>query len=73
MIPQLGRFPGEGNDNLVFLPGKSRGQKNQPDYRLWGRKSQTRLSDLTITTMSCSKLGLLLEVSYIRLEMHKQS
>ena len=34
----------------VFLPGESHGQKNLTGYSLWGRKSQTRLSDDTTTT-----------------------
>ena len=39
-IPGLGRSPGEGNGNptLVFLPGKSHGQRSLVGYSPWGRK-----------------------------------
>ena len=39
-IPGSGRFPGEGNGNLlqVFLPGKSHGQKSLVGYSPCSRK-----------------------------------
>ena len=43
-IPALGRSPGEGNGNpLIFLPGKSHGQRSLAHYSPWGRKE----SDMT--------------------------
>ena len=44
-IPGLGRSPGEGNDNPVFLPGKSHGHRSLAgvDYSPRGRKE----SDMT--------------------------
>ena len=38
-IPGSGRFPGEGNDNLltlVFLRGKFHGQRKLAGYSSWG-------------------------------------
>ena len=32
LIPGLGRFPGGGNGNPVFLPGKSHGQRSLVGY-----------------------------------------
>ena len=34
LVPGLGRFPGEGNDNPLqfFLPGESRGQRSLAGY-----------------------------------------
>ena len=34
LVPGLGRFPGEGNDNplQLFLPGESRGQRSLAGY-----------------------------------------
>ena len=43
LIPGLGRSPGEGNGNPVFLPGKSHGWRSLADYSLWGLKE----SDMT--------------------------
>ena len=37
-IPKLGRSPGEGNENPVFLPGKSHGQRSLVGYSPWGCK-----------------------------------
>ena len=38
-IPKLGSYPGGGNGNpLVFLPGKSHGQRILVGYSPWGRK-----------------------------------
>ena len=35
----LGRSPGEGNSNsLIFLPGKSHGQRSLVGYSPWGHK-----------------------------------
>ena len=55
-VQSLGRILGEANSNpaLIFLPGKSNGQRSPVGYRLWGRKSQTRLSDCTHTHTSLS-------------------
>ena len=33
LVPGLGRSPGEENDNPVFLPGKSHGQRSLAGYR----------------------------------------
>ena len=38
LIPGVGRSPGGGNGNPVFLPGKSHGQRNLIGYNLWGLK-----------------------------------
>ena len=44
-IPELGRCSGEGKGNtLVFLPGKSHGQRRLVGYSPWGCK-ETRLSE----------------------------
>ena len=38
-IPGLGKFPGEGNGNaLIFMPGKSHGQRGLAGYNPWGCK-----------------------------------
>ena len=49
-IPRSKRSPGEGNGNplaiLVFLPGKSHGQRSLAGYSPWGlQKIWTRLSN----------------------------
>ena len=36
--PELGRFPGEGNGNPVFLPGEFYGQRNLAGYHPQGLK-----------------------------------
>ena len=39
LISELGRFPGEGHNNLlVFLPRESHGQRSQAGYSPWGHK-----------------------------------
>ena len=38
LIPGLGRSPGEGNGNLVSLPGESDGQRRLPGYSPRGHK-----------------------------------
>ena len=38
MMTRLGRSPGEGNDNPVFLPGEFYGQKSLAGYSLWDSK-----------------------------------
>ena len=44
LILGSGRYPGEGNGNLlVFLPGKSHGQRSVMGYSLWSCKE----SDMT--------------------------
>ena len=37
-IPRLGRSPGEGNGVLVFLLGKSHGQRSLVGYSPWSHK-----------------------------------
>ena len=37
-IPGPGRSFGEGQPTLVFLPGKSHGQRSLEGYSLWGHK-----------------------------------
>ena len=44
-IPGLGRSPGGGNTTLVFLPGKSHGQRSLVGDSPLGHKSWTQLSD----------------------------
>ena len=44
-IPELGRSPGEGNGNPVFLPGKSRGQRSLADCSPWSWKDQTQFGN----------------------------
>ena len=44
-ITVLGRFPGEGNGNSLFLPEKSHGQKSLEGYSPWVTKSQTQIRD----------------------------
>ena len=38
LIPGLGRSPGEGNGNPVFLPGESHGQRSLVGYNPQGCK-----------------------------------
>ena len=54
-LPEWGRSPGEGNDNLVqyFLSGKFHGQRSLMGYSPWGCKE----SDIT-------------EHAYIHIRMH---
>ena len=46
-IPGLGRFPWrrKWQPTSVFVLGKSHGQRNLAGYSLWGRRSQTQLSN----------------------------
>ena len=37
-IPGSGRSPGKGNGTLVFLLGKSHGQRSLEGYSPWGHK-----------------------------------
>ena len=43
LIPGSGRYPGEGNENPLFLPGKFHGQRSVMGYSLWSCKE----SDVT--------------------------
>ena len=52
LIPGLGRSPGEGNGNLVSLPGESDGQRSLAGYSPWGHKE----SDTTWRLNNNSKL-----------------
>ena len=38
LIPELGRCPGEGNSNLLQLPGEFHGQGSLRDYSLQGHR-----------------------------------
>ena len=38
MIPGVQGSPGEGNDNPVFLPGRSHGQRNLVGYSPWDHR-----------------------------------
>ena len=38
LIPGLGRSPGEGNGNSVFLTGESHEQRSLVGYSPWGHK-----------------------------------
>ena len=40
-VPGVGRSPGGGNGNPVFLPGKSHGQRSLAGYSPWGSKEWT--------------------------------
>ena len=46
VIPGLGRSPGGGHGNPIFLPGESHGQKSLVGYSPWGHKE----SDATEVT-----------------------
>ena len=49
-IPGLGRFPGEGNGNMLqFLPGKPHGQRSLVGYSPWGCKELDMTEQLTYT------------------------
>ena len=51
LIHGWGRSPGGRHGNpLVFLPGKSHGQRSLVDYSSWGCKSPDRLREETTTT-----------------------
>ena len=52
LTPGMGRFPWrrEWLPTLVFLLGKSHGQRSLAGYSPWGHKSQTRVSNQTTTT-----------------------
>ena len=56
-IPGSGRSPGEGNGTPVFLPGEFHGQRSLAGYSPWGLKSQTQLSNSTITMKEKDKLS----------------
>ena len=57
-IPRLGRSPGEGNVNLlIFLPGKSHGQRNLVGYSPWGCKELDTTFTFTLVRYSLG-LGL---------------
>ena len=43
LIPGLGRSPGVGNSNPIFLPGKFHGQRSLTGYSPWDCKE----SDMT--------------------------
>ena len=47
LIPGLGRCPGEGNGNspLVFLPGKSYGQRSLAGYSPWNHKYMSYIAN----------------------------
>ena len=48
-ITGLGRSPGEGNSNLVFLPGESHGVRSPTGYRPWGCKESDVTEQLTLS------------------------
>ena len=49
LIPRVGRFPGEGNGNPVFLPGESHGQRRLASYSPWSCKESDTTERLTHT------------------------
>ena len=49
-IPGSGKSPGEGNGNLVFLPGKPYGQRSLAGYSPWGHKESDTTEWLSIHT-----------------------
>ena len=53
-IPGLGRSPAEGNGNpfIVFLPGKSQGQRSLVDYSPRGRKELDMTEHLNTHTLN---------------------
>ena len=65
-FPGLGRSPGVGNDilTLVFLPGKSRGQRSWVGYSPWGYK---RVGHNSSTKRQTSETGKRCEGRYLRL------
>ena len=62
----MGRAPGEGNGNPVFLPGKSHGQGSMAGYSPWGsqrvRHNLARLhiqpAPSRLLLLGCVKFGL---------------
>ena len=63
-IPELGRFPGGGNDKPipVLLPVKSHGQRSLASYSLWGcKRAEHGLATKTTTVdhIDCFKLAVL--------------
>ena len=54
-IPGLERFPGEGNGNIVFLPGKSHGQQSLVGYSPWGHKESDATEHLRMEHIICRK------------------
>ena len=53
-IPGSGGSPVEGNDNPVFLPEESHGQKNPMGYSPWGRKELDITEQLSTVTQEAS-------------------
>ena len=51
-IPGLGRSPGKGNDNPLFLPGESHGRRSLAGYSPWGRKNSYILVGYKTTLQS---------------------
>ena len=51
-IPELGRYPGEGNATPLqySLPGKSHGWRSLVGYSPWGRKESDRTEQLHLLT-----------------------
>ena len=51
-IPELGRYPGEGNATPLqySLPGKSHGWRSLLGYSPWGRKESDRTEQLHLLT-----------------------
>ena len=49
LIPGLGRSPGEGHDNPVFLPGEFHGQRSLLGYSPWVHKELDMTEWLTHT------------------------
>ena len=49
LIPGLGRSPGEGNGNPVFLPGKCCGQRSLAGYCSWDGKESDTTEQLTLS------------------------
>ena len=48
LIPGMGRSPGGGHGNLLFLPGESHGQEDPCRYSSWGWKESDTTEQLTI-------------------------
>ena len=50
LIPELGRFPGEGNGNPLqyFCPKNTMDQRSLEGYSPWGRKESDMTEQLTL-------------------------
>ena len=67
-IPGSGRSPGEGNGNpLIFLPGKTHGQRSLIATVHGVTKGRTQLSDFIVTFQPLNICFLIYAILYYRL------